>query len=123
MSYEGDVAIDWLVTLWGYLYWKIAVSKFGFWLISVAIKNLGTVDFVYCFNHWLIGILLFAISEQNGFYVKPLILFIALTIWFCRLGGYILFGRILKQKKDARYEKMMEETKNKLVFSFVQFQF
>jgi steroid 5-alpha reductase family enzyme len=96
MSYEGDVVVDWLVTLWGYLYWKIAVSKFGFWLVSLAIKNLGTVDFVYCFNHWLIGILLFAISLENTFYVKPLILFIALTIWFFRLGGFILFGRILK---------------------------
>lgn len=45
--------------LWVFLYWKIAVSKFVFWLISVLINNVGLVDVIYCLNQWLVGLLLF----------------------------------------------------------------
>jgi len=95
---NAEVINDWIRIIWVFLYWKIAISKFIFWIVSVLIDNVGLVDVIYCFNQWFIGLLLFIYYQSYNF--KQILSFITLSLWFGRLGGYLLFTRVFKKKKD-----------------------
>lgn len=92
---------------------------FLFWVVSCLIDNLSIVDVAYCFSQLLIGILLFFYYDVYNF--KQAWVLALLAVQTLRLGLYLLFSRILKKKRDQRYEAMMERRNSKFLFGFIQF--
>jgi len=106
---------------------KVLLVQFGFWLGYVYNKKPQLVDVGWATNHCLIGWLVATkgfsdFSSLSNFKIQ---LYLAvLTLWFMRLGGYLFYDRILKQKgPDPRYESLSQKFKNhKSLFYLFQFE-
>ena len=122
MEGASTVAEDFAFEMWAYQYYKIVIAMVVFWLYYVYNRNPCTVDVGYVCNHFIVGTSLFALVA-TPFYIKPVILYAALTIWWLRLAGFLFITRILKGYKDARYEKLSEKASNKILFFFINYQF
>lgn len=92
------------------------------------------VDVAWEFTHLLVGSIMFGLHSW-GNYVRPIVFYVLLFIWFLRLGGYIFITRIVPGEKylkffiknniinrDPRYEKMAEDAKSPLLYFFIQYQ-
>ena len=121
-SEAAAIAQDFAFEMWVYQYYKIVIAMVLFWLFYVYNRNPCTVDVGYVCNHFIVGTSLF-ISVAIPFYIKPVILYAALTIWWLRLAGFLVITRILKGYRDPRYEKLSENASNKLLFFFINYQF
>jgi len=106
--------------------WAVAYpSSFGlmciFYVIYLFIKNPGLVDVAWEFTHLLVGSIMFGWYSW-GYYLRPIVFYVLLFLWFLRLGGYIFVTRIVPGEKDPRYEKLAEDSKSPLLYFFIQYQ-
>lgn len=120
-SYELSVFTDWLFEMWAMQYWRVAAFMLILWVIYLIIKNACLVDVGWTVNHFIVGTGLFALYADTGSY-KMYIFYTLLACWALRLGGYLLFTRVLKSHKDPRYEGMIENQKLKAIFFFFNYQ-
>mmetsp|Transcript_55987 Transcript_55987/g.64245 ORF Transcript_55987/g.64245 Transcript_55987/m.64245 type:complete len:266 (+) Transcript_55987:68-865(+) len=121
MSEELAVFTDWLFEIWVWQYFRVAALMVIFWGIYLIIKNAALVDFGWVANYLLIGCGLFALVAKTHNY-KFYLFFGLLIAWSFRLGGYLLSTRVCRSYKDPRYEKLSENSSNKAVYFFLNYQ-
>lgn len=119
---SGSVMTDFLYEMWVYQYPKCVFVMFVAWLCYLKTKTEVIVDFCWVLNHWIIGLSLVVqyIKIQN---YRGWIELVILTFWFCRLGGFLFFNRVIKGHKDKRYDDIAENSSKKNLFFFIQYQF
>lgn len=103
----ADLLSEYAHAMWVDTYYKIAILMFIFYLIFLLTDNPTIVDFGYCSAHLAVGINLFIFYsdfDSSTSKIAKLIILGLLTLWYLRLGGFILFTRVLKGHKDGRYE-------------------
>ena len=80
------------------------------WLIYCRVDNLGLIDVFWGLNITLIGFFYLLTLSLNSLVILIMILLIA---WGTRLSLFLLLTRIVKGKKDPRYENMSHGWQNK----------
>lgn len=89
-----------------------------FFFIAFWIKTDKFTDITYALCFIILN--LFALlMNKNNLNIMQILVFIVISIWAFRLGTY-LFVRILKIKKDARFDKMRNDFVKFLFFWIIQ---
>jgi steroid 5-alpha reductase family enzyme len=73
------------------------------WLLFLKVKNAAIIDVFWGLNIALIGSINLWPKDKEGL---VLLAFLLLITWACRLSLYLLLTRVIKGKKDTRYESM-----------------
>jgi steroid 5-alpha reductase family enzyme len=94
------------------LFLLIFASQILFFLVANAFKTDKLTDLAYGITFVIVAHLLFWQSQKSLFFILPTLL---VTLWGLRLAIY-LFIRILKIKKDQRFNKIRQN-----FWSFLQF--
>lgn len=71
------------------------------WLIHLRIKNVGIIDV-----GWVTAIVFCALVYfflANGYWPRKIVVTAMVLFWGLRLGGYILFTRVIAKPEDPRY--------------------
>ena len=74
---------------------------FILWLIHIAIKNVGIIDFGWVSSIVLCALIYFFLSD--GYLPRKILVTGMALFWGLRLGGYILFARVIGKHEDPRY--------------------
>lgn len=106
---------------------KVALMELVMFGISRLIDNPTIVDVTWCINHWLVGTSIATNNFTNLSLVfsgrKNTIHFALLSAWLARLGGFLLYTRIIKPYVDPRYKTLATKAKiNQNLYYFLQFQ-
>ncbi len=99
-----------------YLFLLIFASQILFFLVANAFKTDKLTDLAYGITFIIVINLLFWQSQQKPFFILPTIL---VSLWGIRLVSY-LFSRILKIKKDQRFNQMRQKFWSFLKFWLLQ---
>ncbi|MBN1263025.1 MAG: DUF1295 domain-containing protein [Candidatus Pacebacteria bacterium] len=89
----------------------------GFFTFASLFKTDKLTDFTYGLT--FISLTFFLLFRNQTFYLYQLILALMIVLWGIRLIGY-LFSRILKIKKDSRFDKIREKPLDFLKFWLFQ---
>jgi steroid 5-alpha reductase family enzyme len=113
-------------TVWGLLAVGAvlaSVSMLALWAVQVRIRDASHVDVA-----WAVLIascaILYALLADGDAGHRVLAALLA-SIWGFRLGGYLLFNRVLGKEEDGRYKALREKwgaNANRNLFWFFQFQ-
>jgi steroid 5-alpha reductase family enzyme len=98
------------------LFLLIFASQILFFLVANAFKTDKLTDLAYGITFMIVANLLFWQSEKSFFFVLPTLL---VTLWGLRLATY-LFIRILKIKKDQRFNQIRQKFWSFLKFWLLQ---
>lgn len=106
---------------------KVALLELVMFGLSRVINNPTLVDVTWCLNHWLVGTSIATNNFTNLSLVfsgpKNTIHFALLSAWLARLGGFLLYTRIIKPYVDPRYKGLAAKAKvNENLYYFLQFQ-
>lgn len=71
-------------------------------LIAFAFKSDKLTDLAYSLTYILIALIFFLYNQRN---ISKIILFLMILLWALRLGGH-LFYRVVKFKRDSRFDEM-----------------
>lgn len=82
------------------------------WMYFLYTRIEVIVDFCWCLNYYIIGVVQFNHYSDKANY-HPWIQLGLLSMWFCRLGGFIFFSRVLKGFRDGRYTAFVESLEGK----------
>lgn len=96
---------------------SIAIMFFA-WLIYLKVQNAALIDVFWAINICLIGIVNLSTRPLDSLKLIALLL---LTVWAMRLSLFLLFTRVIKGKKDPRYETMAEDWSNKSLAYLAQY--
>jgi steroid 5-alpha reductase family enzyme len=94
----------WLVPA-GYLA-MIAVMT-GLWLFQLKFRNTSIADVGWCAG--LIMTVFWYITQASGDLERKALIAVMVSIYAGRLGGSILFNRVIGKSEDARYRRLREE--------------
>lgn len=70
-------------------------------LLSIKLKDNSIVDIFWWI--WFIIISAYLLLNNSSIDIQKIILFILISIWWLRLGYYILIRKLKEKKEDARY--------------------
>jgi steroid 5-alpha reductase family enzyme len=97
----------------------VALMMFCLWLIHLFTKNAAIVDV-----GWALGLaMLAAIYAKWGtaFPLRAALVAAMGCIWGLRLGGYLLFTRVIGQPEEGRYVQLRKEWKTHITAKFLAF--
>lgn len=124
-----DIFLDFLYEMGAYQYPKAAGILFIAWLFFLCTRVDPIIDFCWSLNYWVIGLSLVLQYYDRQNY-RGWIELVVLTLWFMRLGGFLLFSRVLKGQGDNRYKELVKRFEGKPnqrlkenLFFLVQYQF
>ena len=114
---------DWISQMWTVAYPMCALLCSGGWVWYLISGIECVVDFFWILNHFLIGSLFLYKSysmSESGLHWTYFLQYLLLLFWFIRLGGFLLFTRVLTGHEDKRYVAMRKRFPNsqKLYFCF-----
>ena len=117
-----------LYELFAIQFYKVVCIQFGMWLIAIIIKNPSLIDVAWTFVHFMVGFLIATRSFSNFSRLSNPYLIIGLVmlgIWWLRLGGHILYHKVIHHHQDPRYTAMVEgyDLWKANFYYFIQFQF
>ena len=82
---------------------SVLVFMFFLWLIHLAIKNVGIIDFGWVMSIVIAAFTYFMLGEGYGF--RKLMVFVMVSMWGLRLAFYILVARVIGKSEDPRYQE------------------
>lgn len=92
----------------------VTASQLGLWSIYSRTKRNSIIDVGWVLNHCLVG---FSVATTIFTNIKPvtsntknLITLILLSCWTARLGGYLLYDRVIKPHSDPRYDEIEKKS-------------
>jgi steroid 5-alpha reductase family enzyme len=98
---------------------SVATLMFVLWLIHLFTKNAAIVDV-----GWALGLAALAAIYANLGHAFPLRAALVAAmgcIWGLRLGGYLLFTRVIGQPEEGRYVQLRKEWKTHVTAKFLAF--
>lgn len=79
----------------------------GLWVLQLAIRNASIADVGWCAG--LIGTVGWYVTQASGDLERKILVALMVSIYAGRLGGYILFNRVIGKQEDARYRRLREQ--------------
>jgi steroid 5-alpha reductase family enzyme len=97
----------------------VLALMFLLWLIALRIDNFALVDV-----GWASGIAILALTYAelgNGNLPRVLLIAGLACVWGARLGGYLLFARVIGQPEEGRYVQLRKDWKTHIPAKFLAF--
>lgn len=97
----------------------VALMMLFLWVIHIFTKNAAIVDV-----GWACGLALLAViyaKMGNAFPLRAGLIATMACIWGLRLGGHLLFTRVIGQPEEGRYVQLRKEWKTNVTAKFLAF--
>lgn len=120
-SHTVKVLIDYFYEMYAYQYPKTIGIMFVLWLSYLVTKIECTVDFGWIICHLAVAMGL-TIQYYDQVNLRGWITLGLMTVWTLRLGGFLMYYRVIRFYADARYEKLGEGVKQKALFFLFQYE-
>jgi steroid 5-alpha reductase family enzyme len=78
----------------------------GLWVLQLHVRNASVADVGWCAG--LIAVVLWYATQASAETERKLLVALMICLYAGRLGGYILFNRIIGKAEDARYRRLRE---------------
>merc|ERR1719264_1541755 len=104
--FDWEFFMQWMSVMWKTQFPIVAATSFGGYLWYLASGTECIIDFFWIFNHWVVGssFMYNAWKVAGGnLHWSDMVSYGLLSLWFLRLGGFLLFTRVLKGHDDKRY--------------------
>ena len=113
--------MSWLGEMWKGQYPLCAALCFAGWCWYFVSKIECIIDFFWIFNHLVVATSLLYKSYSNGestLHITYFLQYLLMWFWFARLGGFLLFSRVLTGHEDKRYVALRKRFPNKMSLYF-----
>jgi steroid 5-alpha reductase family enzyme len=112
---------EWIAEMWQGMYPIIAgFCTMGYvWYFVSGIECI--IDFFWIFNHLVVGTVFIWKSYNaglGGLHPTYFLQYLLLWFWFARLGGFLLFSRVLTGHEDKRYVMLRKRLPNHMGLYF-----
>jgi steroid 5-alpha reductase family enzyme len=98
---------------------SVAALMLLLWLIHLRTGNAAIVDAGWAGGLAILGILYPALG--GGYWLRSALIACMAGIWGFRLGGYLLFTRVIGHPEEGRYRELRRQWKTNIPFKFLLF--